>query len=311
MKPAPKHPPRTIGVVAPASAPGDQGKLAAGLAGLEAAGYAVETVRQDFSPHGYLCGSDADRLDEFNRMLRRTDLDVLVSVRGGYGTLRLLPHLDYAAARRHRKLLVGYSDITALQLALYEKAGWRSLSGPMVAVEWPDPDARSTGLFLDLLRGGTPAPLLGPNGETLRPMRPGEVEGVLLGGNLAMVARLIGTPYLPALEGAILFLEEVGEPPYRVDGLLAHLKLAGILDRLGGLVLGAFTEGDPPPGRPSLALAQVFDDYLGDAPYPVAQGLVYGHIPVKNTIPTGVRARLRVTDKDAALSILEPVTYDS
>jgi muramoyltetrapeptide carboxypeptidase len=307
LKRAPEHPVQRVGVIAPASAPLDPAQLAAGLAQLRAAGFAAETVRQDFAPHGYLCGTDAERLDELNRMLRRTDLDVLVSVRGGYGTLRLLPGIDYAAARRHRKLLVGYSDITALQLALYAKAGWRSLSGPMVSVEWPDPDRRSHELFLDLLRGGRPDPLSGPRGEALRPMRAGEAEGVLLGGNLALVTRLIGTPYLPSLEGAILFLEEVGEAPYRIDGMFAQLKLAGILERLGGLVLGAFTDGDPPLDRPSLTLEQVLEDYLGEAPYPVAQGLVYGHIPVKNAVPIGVRARLRVTDGGAALSILEPV----
>jgi muramoyltetrapeptide carboxypeptidase len=138
-------------------------------------------------------------------------------------------------------------------------------------------------------------------------MRPGTAEGVLIGGNLTLLTRLVGTPYLPDLAGAILFLEDVGEEPYRIDGLLAQLNLAGILDRIGGLVLGAFTAASPARLGPTLALREVFDDYFGEAPYPVARGLVYGHIASKNTLPIGVRARLEVGASRAALSILEPV----
>ncbi len=306
-RPAPLHPGARIGVVAPGSAPRSEGTLRDGIARLEALGYGVLTHRSDFSSYGYLGGPDAVRLDEFNSFLRRDDVSALFCVRGGYGALRLLPGLDYKAARRHPKLLVGYSDVTALHLALYEQAGWVGLSGPMVAVEWGDEDAASERLFWDLARGGTPDPLLGPHGETLEPVCSGEAEGVLIGGNLAVLTKLVGTPYLPALEGVLLFLEEVGEEPYRVDGLLAQLKLAGILDRLGGIVLGAFTEADPKPDRPSLTLDEVFAHYINDLACPVARGLVYGHFPTKNTLPVGVRARLAVDDRTARLSILEPV----
>ena len=239
-------------------------------------------------------------------MLRDPDLKAVFCVRGGYGTLRLLPHLDYAAARAHPKLLVGYSDITALQLALFHRAGWRSLSGMMVASDWhaPDPDAQR--LFWTLARGDTPHPLLGPGGEALAPERPGTAEGVLLGGNLSMLCRLVGTPYLPPLEGVVLFLEDVGEPPYRIDGLLAQLRLAGILGRLGGLLLGRFTGWDEDEARPTLSLEEVLREYASDVNGPVASGLIYGHFSRKNTLPLGVRARLSVTDDAAALSILEP-----
>lgn len=305
-RPPSLHPGARLAVVAPSSAPADPDGLAAGVATLRARGYAVEVM--PYQPHGYLAGSDADRLAAFNACLRRDDLDALVCARGGYGALRLLPDLDYAAARRHPKLLIGYSDITALHLALYAKAGWTGLSGPMAAVEWPDPDPASERLFWDLARGGVQAPLLGPHGEALTPVRPGTAEGPLLGGNLTVLSRMVGTPYLPDLRGAILFLEDVGEPPYRLDGLFAQLRLAGLLDGLGGLVLGGFTEADPPPGRPSLSVDDVLDDYTRTLGCPVARGLVYGHFPVKNTLPVGVRARLDVTARAATLSILEPVT---
>lgn len=316
VRPPHLQPGDTIAVVAPASAPLDTSRLEAGLTRLRDRGYRVEVARSAFTPHGYLSGTDRERLDEFNGFLRHPDVRALLCVRGGYGTLRLLPGLDYEAARRHPKLVVGYSDITALHLALYHRAGLTGLSGPMVAVEWGDLDDLSEALFWELATGGTPRPMQGPRGELLTPVRPGTAEGVLLGGNLTLLCRLIGTPYLPSLDGALLFLEEVGEEPYRIDGMLAHLKLSGILDRLGGLILGGFTEWEPDHDRPTLSLDAVLDDYLRDLPIPVARGLVYGHFPVKNTMPVGVRARLSVSSGTsqsaepaaASLSILEPVT---
>ncbi len=305
-KPSPLTPGDTVAVLAPSSPPKKPGQIEAGIARLESLGYRVERGRPRLTPRGYLAGPDAERLDEFNRYLRRDDVKALFCVRGGYGALRLLPHLDYAAARQHPKLLVGYSDVTALHLALYKNAGWRGLSGPLV-VEWGDLDAESVAQFQAMVQGRAPQSLTGPRGERLTALRSGTAEGVLLGGNLTMLVRLLGTPYLPPLDGALLFLEDVGEQPYRIDALLAQLKLAGILDRLGGLILGAFTAWQPDHDRPTLTPAEVFFDYLHDAPYPVATGLVYGHFTNKSTIPVGVRARLEVTEDNAAFSTLEPV----
>lgn len=308
LRPRPLLPGDRILVVAPGSAPPDPARFRQGLETLRARGFTVETLRDDFSPHGYLAGSDAVRLDEFNRALADPDARAIFCVRGGYGALRLLPDLDYDAARRHPKLLVGYSDITALHLALWAKAGLPGLSGPMVAVEWADPDAPSEALFWALARGEGVCDVLAPGGDPLEALRPGTAEGVLLGGNLSLVTRLLGTPYLPDLSGAILFLEEVGEEPYRLDGLLAHLKLAGVLDRIGGLVLGGFTEWEPQHDRPVLPLDEVVHHYVRDLAIPVARGLSYGHFPVKNTLPIGVRAQLSVAAGAATLRVLEPVT---
>ena len=297
----------TVAVAAPASAPLDDARYRAGLDALRARGLHVETPRPALAPHGFLAGPDTDRLDELNALLGRDDLDAIVCVRGGYGVLRLLPNLDYAAARSHPKLVVGYSDITALQFALYAKAGLPSLSGPMVAPDWPDLDAESEAQFWHLAEGGT-GEIVGPGGEALTGVRPGRAEGVLLGGNLTMICALLGTPYLPEMDGAILFLEEVGESPYRIDRLFAQLKLAGVLPKLGGLVLGAFTGADPPKNRPSLSLDAVLDDYTCALPYPDARGLVYGHMRTKSTLPVGVRARLDVDGDAATLTVLDPVT---
>ncbi len=306
-KPVPLRPGDTLALIAPGSPPKDADALEQGIAHLKARGYRV-VRRRSYVPCGYLAGPDADRLDELNGFLRDPEPKALFCARGGYGSLRLLDKIDYATARAHPKLLVGYSDVTALQLALYAKAGWPSLSGPMVAVEWPDPDAESERLFWELAEGKTPQPLLGPGGEALSPERPGTAEGVLLGGNLSVLTRLIGTPYLPMLDGAILFLEDVGEAPYRIDGMLAQLRLAGVLDALGGLVLGRFSGWEEAAaGAPTLALEEMLRGYIEELACPVASGLAYGHVARKATVPIGVRARLTVTEGDAALSILEPV----
>ncbi len=296
----------TIAVAAPASAPLDDARFHDGLAALRDRGLRVETPRA-LAPHGFLAGTDAERLGELNALLRRDDLDAVFCARGGYGTLRLLPGLDYGAARAHPKLVVGYSDITALHLALWAKAGLPGLSGPMVAPDWPAMDAASEAQFWHFAEGGV-GEIVGPGGERLEGVRSGEAEGVLLGGNLTLVTALLGTPYLPDLAGAILFVEEVGEPPYRIDRLFAQLRLAGVLGRLGGLVLGAFTGAEPPPARPSLSLDEVLSHYTSGLPCPVARGLVYGHIRPKSTLPVGVRARLDVDGEAATLTVLDPVT---
>ena len=307
-KPPPLYPSGRAAVVAPASAPLDPDDLRRGLGALRARGLDLVVPREAIPPHGYLSAPDAERVEELNAIFRRDDVSTLFAVRGGYGILRLLDRVDYAAARAHPTLVVGYSDVTALHCALYAHAGLPGLSGPMVTPDWPTLDAASEAQFWQLARGEAPVEIRGPGGQALEPVRPGTAEGVLLGGNLTMLCALLGTPHLPDLTGAILFLEEVGEPPYRVDRLLAQLRLAGVLEGLGGLVLGAFTGADPPKNRPSLSLDEVLDHYAGFVPGPVVRGLVYGHFPQKSTVPVGVRARLEAGADTASLTVLEPVT---
>ncbi|MEO1725484.1 MAG: LD-carboxypeptidase [Bacteroidota bacterium] len=310
--PPPLRPDSRIALVAPASPPRSPVDLAAGVAALEERGLTVEAPH--LAPKGYLAASDGDRVSALNALLARDDLDALLCVRGGYGVLRLLDRVDYAAARRHPKLVIGYSDITALHLALFAHAGLPGLSGPMAAPDWPrfaesDVGRAAEAQFWAVAGGEAPIEIVGPGGEALVPVRPGEATGTLLGGNLSLVAALLGTPYLPDLSGAILFVEDIGEAPYRIDGLLARLRLAGVLDRLGGLVFGAFTGATPPSGQPSsFSVDEVLNHYAQAVSIPVARGLVYGHFPVKSTLPVGVRARLAVTGGTASLTVLDPVT---
>ena len=282
------------------------------MAYLQQQGYRIVRGRSTYDPVGYLSGTDDERLGELNRFLRSDDVQALFCVRGGYGCLRLLPHLDYDAARAKPKLLAGYSDITALHMAFFRRAGWPGFSGLMVESDFAgheghdnEPHPATERLFWELAEGAAPDPLLGPGDKPLQPKQPGTAEGVLLGGNLSMIAKLVGTPYLPPMDGAVLFVEETGEAPYRIDGLLAQLRLAGILEKLAGLVYGQFTDTDP--NSPTRPLDDVLDEYADFVSGPVAGGLVYGHIDEKSALPVGVRARLEVTDDAATLSVLEPV----
>ena len=306
--PRPFRPDGRVAVAAPASAALDPADAEAGLAALVARGLTVEPGRARAAPFGYLSGTDAERAAELNALFARDDLDALVCLRGGYGLLRILDRIDYAAARAHAPLVVGYSDITALHLALWANAGLTSVSGPMAAPDWPTLDAETEAQFWRVVGGEAPLEITGPGGEAPTGLRDGAVEGTLLGGNLALVCALLGTPYLPDLTGAILVVEDVGERPYRIDGMLARLRLAGVLQNLGGLVFGLFTDGDPPANRPSFTTEEVLAHYAGYVDGPVATGLLYGHVRRKATLPLGVRANLTVAGPDARLVALTPVT---
>ena len=296
-----------IAVAAPSSAALSRADAEAGVAALRARFAAVDAAQAFAAPHGYLAGPDAARADAFNALLRRDDLDGLVCLRGGFGLTRILDRIDYDALAARPKLVVGYSDVTALHLAAWARAGVPGLSGPMAAPDWgPGLDAETEAQFWALAGGAPSVEVVGPGGEALQPLRAGAAEGVLVGGNLALVASLVGTPFLPDLDGAILFLEDVGEAPYRLDGLLARLRLAGVLERLGGLVFGLFTDAEPPEGRPSFRADEVLAHYAACVAGPVARGLVYGHVRRKSTLPVGVRARL-VVGEAAALHTLAPV----
>jgi muramoyltetrapeptide carboxypeptidase len=225
-------------------------------------------------------------------------IQAIVCVRGGYGCLRLLDRIDWALARQHPTLLVGYSDVTALHLAFYARAGWTGLSGPVVT-EWADADADTLRPFRTLAEGARFS-------ADATPMCTGTATGPLLGGNLSVLTRLLGTPYAPDWSGAILVLEDVAEAPYRIDRMLAHLQHNGVLDEIGGAVLGNFSTGDPASHQPTLTLETVFADYFAERPYPVATHLSYGHLLPRHTLPIGVPAQLSVSSQSAHLDALAP-----
>jgi muramoyltetrapeptide carboxypeptidase len=300
-RPFPLRPGAPIAVAAPASAPHDLEAYRAGLDRLRDV-YDVRSAWHPGPERGYLAAPDADRARALHDAIRDPSIQAIVCARGGYGCLRLLPHLDWATAREHPTLLVGYSDVTALHLAFYAQAGWTGLSGPVVT-EWARADEETLSAFRALAEGKTPE--LGKG--QLHPLRSGTATGPLLGGNLSVLTRLIGTPYAPDWTGAILVLEDVAEAPYRIDRMLAHLQNAGVLEAVAGVVLGSFRTPDADPDRPTLSLDTIFRDYLGNRPYPVATGLPYGHLLPRCSLPIGGQVQLDATSEPARLSLLAPL----
>lgn len=290
-----------VGVVAPAG-PATAEQIAAVPAlyeqhGLRARLYpSCHAIDRD---GGYLAGNDALRLADLHAALADEEVAAIHCLRGGYGAMRLLPNIDATLVRRARKLLIGYSDITALH-ALWCREGLPSLHAPMPASDLIKPGraADADALFMLLrqgLRGGEVlAPELDP--DALRV--PGIAEGTLIGGNLSLVAALLGTAWAWPVDGAILFLEDVSEALYRVDRLLTQLRLAGVLDAVAGFVLGSFTEAESPTA--------LLRDTLAPLGKPVLGGWPSGHGTPNKPLPLGVHVQLdagagRITLKEDLL----------
>ena len=250
---------------------------------------------------GYLSGSDTERAADLNDALRDPAVDAVWFLRGGYGTMRILDEIDWPALARHPKALIGYSDNTAVHLAA-NAVGVAAFHGPHPH-QPAFPDFARDGLLRVLTSaeaaGELPFPADRPRAETLAG---GAAEGPLVGGNLSMLSATLGTPYERQPEGAILFIEEVGEHPYRLDRLLSHLKLAGVLDTVAGIAVGGITEA---PGADGDRVSrEVLHDRLGGLGIPVAAGFPFGHVDDNWTLPMGIRARL---DAGAgSLALVEP-----
>lgn len=287
FQPPPALQPRDrVAVIAPASA-FDRASFEAGLA-LIGARYRAEYGPGLFERHRYLAGDDARRLSELTAALADPDIRAVFCARGGYGSMRLLARLAAAGAPDPPKLLVGFSDITALHLWL-QAHGRISVHGPVLTQLGRLPPATCERLF-GLLESTSPAPALS---GTLTHVG-GVAEGPLLGGNLSVVTRLLGTPFMPALDGAILLLEDQGERPYRLDRMWTHLQLAGVFERVRGIVLGSFTgceERDAP-----YSSAEVLRELALATGLPCAGGFPIGHGDLNEPVPLGVRVRL---DADA------------
>ena len=251
---------------------------------------------------GYLSGTDEERAADLNNALRDPAVDAIWFLRGGYGTMRILDDVDWRALAEHPKALIGYSDNTAVHLAA-QRVGVVAFHGPHP--HQPEfPEFARENLLRILTSTEAPGELWFPEygPERARTLAGGVAEGPLLGGNLSLLASTMGTPYAIRPEGAILFIEEVGEQPYRLDRMLSHLKLAGVLDAVAGIAIGGITETPGPDG--DAAAMAVIQDRLGSLGIPVATGFPFGHIDENWTLPMGVRARLDAYE--GTLSLLEP-----
>jgi muramoyltetrapeptide carboxypeptidase len=304
LLPRPLLPGGRIGLCAPAG-PVNEERLRAAIEALRADGYDVATAPSAFARHGLLAAPDEVRRRELEEMFARPDVDAVFCARGGVGSSRLLPDLDTALVARSRKPFLGFSDVTALQWLLCQRHQFVSFSG-LLAVEWEggvSPATRQRAL--QTLSGGMSGDLLaGFPRECLRTLRGGKVRGRLWPGNLTMIATLLGTPYLPDLAGAVLLIEDVNEPPHRVDRLLFHLRNAGVLNQIAALLAGELEFGEE--GELKGSVTRSLLDATHGLEIPLAIGLPYGHGPERMTLPVG--ALVEWDSSHATLTLCEPVT---
>ena len=281
-----------IGIVAP-SGPVQRRDVEAGARALERAGFRVVLGRHVFDRRGHLAGEDRARADDFNRMLRNSSIRCVLMARGGYGAMRIAESVDWGAMRRDPKIFAGFSDATFFHMGFARHADVRTLHGPNLQGFGR---SRGGGEVKRWIAWAT-IPLPPDSVRALRAPRrlaggPGRVRGRVLGGNLVLLHYAIGTLVMPSLRGAILFLEEVREAPYKIDGMLSHLRLSKAMAGIRGVALGDFYRCVPTPGRRELPLRQVFVDHFGPLRVPVQAGIRAGHARVNLPFPLGARAVL-------------------
>ncbi|MGV3625812.1 MAG: S66 peptidase family protein [Archangium sp.] len=282
LAPPPLRPGDSVAVVAPAG-PFDRPSFDKGLEVLSSR-YRPVFSEQLFDSHRYLAGTDESRGAQLQRALDDEGIKAIFAARGGYGAMRLLPSLRFGAPRH----IVGFSDITALHLAA-QRHGWRSLHAPVLTQLGKQPDDVVRRFFACLEHEAVDV----LNGR--RTVVSGVATGPLIGGNLSVLTRLIGTPYLPSLRGAVLLLEDVGERPYRLDRMWLHLKLAGLLDGIAGVVFGGFTGCDEKDA--TYTHADVLDELAVELGIPCAAGFDIGHGAVNQPVVLGATVKLDATAK--------------
>lgn len=298
IKPKALQPGDLIGIIAPASpAPEEKVKLA--IEQVEALGFRVKMTQSCYEKHGYLAGTDDRRAEDLNLMFRDPEVKGILCLRGGYGTPKILNKIDWAAIKANPKVFCGYSDITALHLGMNQISGLVTFHGPMAASDIAGGmDDYSKDYWLRALTQTAPlGEISNPAGEEIHCLVPGEASGELVGGNLALVAATIGTPYEIDTKGKILFLEDIGEEPYRVDRMLTQLALAGKFADAVGIVLGDWNDCDPAKPEQSLSLLEVFTEIVVPYGKPMIYNLQAGHCTPKVTLPFGVRAVLKAEEK--------------
>jgi muramoyltetrapeptide carboxypeptidase len=299
IRPPKLAPGSRVALVAPAGPLLERDDLARAEGLCRALGYQPALGRNSAERHGYFAGTDDQRLADLNDAIRDPEVAAIWCIRGGYGTTRILDRVDFDAFARRPKPLIGYSDITAILNAVTRRTGVVTFHAPMARAEMPPFSRRHVEQVLTsaapagrLERLPEPAGVLLPRANRIATLRGGVTEGPLAGGNLTLLQCLLGTPHFPDLDGAILFLEDVGEDLYRVDRMLAHLRLAGALDRLAGVAVGRFTELNRAMTDGVLGYDEVLATYFLPIGVPVAYGFPIGHIDDQWTLPLGVRARL-------------------
>jgi len=327
IRAVPIKPPRlnygdTVGIIAPASAPPDPKAIDRSVYALERLGFRPKLAANVRKRWGFLAGSDRERAADLMKMFLDRKVNAVICVRGGYGTARLLPLLDYEKIRANAKIFIGYSDITSLHCAFLVKANLISFHGPMlnsdfIKDDFPEFTLRS---FLDTLMepkaagsvsrglsvGGTGKKSLAQMKRSgVSVLHSGKASGRLIGGNLSLICTMLATPYQPRFKNRILFLEDLDEVPFRFDRMLTHLLNAGLLQQVAGVAIGTNKNCIDPKAKGCKEYRQtmedVFEERLAQLKVPVVLGLPFGHLPMNATLPVGVRATLDGNEGDLVI----------
>lgn len=296
-----KKPPRlqpgdTVGIVSPAGATFEQQDLDIVIDAVRGLGLVPQVAPHALDRYGYLAGRDRDRAADINQYFADPAIAALLPIRGDWGSARILPYLDYATIARNPKIIVGFSDLTALLLGIYAQTGLVTFHGPNGLTAWR---SDQTVPFQRLLFAGDPLrfanPAIAADQDRLmavegriQTITPGQAQGPLIGGNLSVLSGIVGSPYMPDPQGCILFVEDVGEAPYRLDRMLTQLKLAGILERLSGFIFGQCPHCGPTDGYGALTLSEILRDHIQPLGIPAWTGAWIGHVEPLLTLPIGL-----------------------
>ena len=311
LLPLPLNPGDTVALVSPSKATDEVLDLQIAQEVMQALGFKVKTGKHLAARRGHLAGADADRAADINAMFGDKEVKAIICLRGGSGAARLLPLLDYDLIRRNPKVLLGYSDITALHNAINAQTGLVTFHGPNGTGSWNAFNAdqfRRVFFERELMQYRNVVDARGelvPRQNRTITIAGGKAQGELIGGNLTVLTALAGSPYLPKFDGKILFLEDVGEAPYRIDRMLSTLKLMGALDRISGFIFGECTDCDPEGGFGWLTMDQIFEDHIKPLKIPAYRGAMIGHIRQQFIVPVGGKVEM---DADAgSFRMLESV----
>ncbi len=298
LKPKRLHKGDVIGIISPGSSPQDPSLLEKGVNYLERLGYRVEVGKSVGKVDGYLAGTDTERVNDLHQMFKNKHVKAIFSLRGGYGSARLVDKINYNLIRQNKKIFVGFSDISILQMAFYQHAGIVSFAGPMVAVNFSgEINEFSEEIFWDFItKNRKIGKLKNPNDEKFYVLNKGRGEGKLLGGNLSSIISLFGSKYLPTFRNSILFLEEVNEPPYKIDRMFNQLRLANIFKYAKGIILGRFVDCyEKDENKNTLSLNEIIVNYFKKLKIPVIYNVEHGHVDNIITFPIGLNTKLNAS----------------
>jgi muramoyltetrapeptide carboxypeptidase len=310
VRPQRLRPGDPVGLVAPASANFESVDIEIAQEVARAFGLEPRLGEHVRDRHGYLAGTDVSRAADVNRFFTDPSVKAVLAIQGGWGCARVLPHLDWEAIRRNPKVVAGFSDITGLHCGLHAKAGLVTFHAPVLLSSWPP---FSVEHFKRVVFDGEAVSMANPPGgqdrlvqreNRTRTITPGQARGRLVGGNLTVLTALVGSPYVPSFDGAVLFLEDVREDIYRVDRMLTQLRLSGLLDRIRGFVFGACSKCEPGEGYGSLTLEEVLDEHVKPLGVPAYAGAMIGHQERQFTVPVGVE--VEVDASAGVIRMLEP-----